>query len=207
MNARVFADNLATISEIQRRLNQRGETLDIDGHGGSFTRAALDRRLPNLDARTPIGPPAAPPPSVASASQRHYALAKQYVGLKEQAGPGTHPLLVPMFDLAPDWLDQDDSKTAWCGILRGWIGHKCGTGLPAEHYRAAAWARWGSAVPVDKPAVWRQGDTIIMTRPGGNHVALLDRVTASYVFVLGGNQNNEVNITRYSLSRVTAVRR
>lgn len=197
------ADNEQLVRVLQMRLNQRGEALKIDGHGGPATLAALDRRLPDLVP--------SPSPATAAApmgtSARHYALAREYLGLREQPGSGTHPLLVPMFALTPSWLDRDDSVTAWCGIFRGWLGHRAGTGLPAEHFRAAAWAKWGRAVDVAKPATWQQGDTIVMTRPGGNHVCLLDRVDGQTAWCLGGNQSNAVTIAKFPLSRITAVRR
>lgn len=199
-------DNEQTILTLQARLNQRGHSLILDGHAGARTRAALNIVLPDLHPA--VAPPApAPAPGAVTNSRRHYDVARQYLGIKEKPGSGTHPQIALMFALAPSWLDQDDSKTAWCGIFRGWIGQRCGTGLPPEHYRAAAWAKWGRAVDVSKPATWQQGDTIVMTRPGGNHVCLLDRVAGQFAWVLGGNQSNSVNITRFPLSRVTHVRR
>lgn len=197
------ADNEQLVRVLQMRLNQRGEALKLDGHGGPSTMAALDRRLPDL---VPTPSPATPAAGM-TLSARHYTLAREYLGLREQPGGGTHPLLVPMFALTPSWLDRDDSKTAWCGIFRGWLGHRASTGLPAEHYRAASWATWGRAVDLSKPVTWQRGDTIIMTRPGGSHVCLLDRVEGQHAWCLGGNQDNAVTIARFALSRITAVRR
>ena len=205
--AKQITDNAALMLSIQERCNDRGSKLKLDGWGGDATRRELDKHFPRLTQPHLSPTPLASPTGAESNSTRHYDFAKQYLGLREQPGPGTNPLLVPMFDLAPDWLDQDDSETAWCGIFRGWIAHKCATGLPAEHFRAASWAKWGRAVNVADPSTWQRGDTIIMTRPGGNHVCLLDRVAGAYVHVLGGNQENAVTIAKYLRSRVTAVRR
>lgn len=187
------------VLRVQTRLNQRGERLDLDGVPGPLTVTALDRVLPDL-----AGPAT---DSVADLSAQHYALAREYLGLREQPGPGTHPRLVPMFELTPSWLDRDDSKTAWCGIFRGWIGHRAGSGLPPAHYRAAAWAAWGKSVALNKPKTWRQGDTVVMTREGGAHVALLDRVEGASAWCLGGNQSNAVTLACFPLSRITHVRR
>lgn len=200
-----ISDNEATILLLQQRLNQRGANIEVDGHGGSETRTALNLYFPSLQTI-----PAATPVAVAAndpASDKHYAIAKEYLGLRELPGAATHPDLVWMFQLAPSWLDQDDSKTAWCGILRGGVGFKAGTGMPKDHYRAAEWAKWGKAVDVTKPATWKKGDTIVMTRPGGNHVCLLDRVEGAKVWCLGGNQSNAVTIASFPISRITAVRR
>ncbi len=198
-------DNETTVLLLQQRLNQRGAKITEDGHGGSQTRTALNIYLPAMG--TTPKTETIPVDAKAPASEKHYALALPYKGLTEQAGSGTHPELIPMFALTPSWLDRDDSKTAWCGIFRGWIGQKAGTGLPPEHYRAAEWANWGTKVARDMPSTWKRGDTIIMKRTGGYHVCLLDRVDGAYAWCLGGNQSNAVTIARFAISGITAVRR
>lgn len=142
-----------------------------------------------------------------SNSQRIYEAAKRYLGTKETLGSASTPLIKLWIAEAASWLDSDDSKTAWCGCFRGALGVETATGVPTEHYRAASWARWGKPVEVSRPESWQRGDTIVMTRPGGNHVCLLDRVSGQYVFCLGGNQGDAVTISRFPLSRITAVRR
>jgi uncharacterized protein (TIGR02594 family) len=140
-------------------------------------------------------------------SARIYAEAKRYLGTRETPGPQSTALIRQWITEAADWLSKDDSETAWCGCFRGAIGIATGTGVPKGHYRAAAWASWGKAVPVHTPSQWQQGDTIIMSRPGGNHVAVLDRVVGKTAFLLGGNQSDSVNVTRFAIDRITAVRR
>lgn len=140
-------------------------------------------------------------------SQRIYAEASKYLGTKEVPGSGTNKVIADWINQAASWLNRDDSKTAWCGCFRGHIGLITSTGVPKEHYRAASWATWGKPVDVSKPSTWQQGDTIVMTRPGGNHVCLLDRVSGDFVFCLGGNQSDAVTVSRFPISRVTHVRR
>lgn len=135
-----------------------------------------------------------------------YAAAARYLGTAEITGQRSNPQISAWIRAAADWLDPEDSVTAWCGAFRGAIGIETATGLPPAHYRAAAWATWGKPVSLD-PAKWQQGDTIIIARPGGNHVTLLDRVAASFAYCLGGNQGDAVNVSRYSIERITAVRR
>jgi uncharacterized protein (TIGR02594 family) len=142
-----------------------------------------------------------------TASQLIYNAAKKYLGTKEIDGPKSNPLISRWISIAADWLEKDDSATAWCGCFRGSIGLETGTGVPKNHFRAASWATWGKAVPLDKPAEWQQGDTIVMARPGGNHVTLLDRVAGGYAYCLGGNQSDAVTVSRFALDRITAVRR
>lgn len=142
-----------------------------------------------------------------STSARIYVTALKYLGTKEVAGKGSNSKIQAWIKLAASWLDPDDSNTAWCGCFRGAIGYETATGVPSAHYRAASWANWGKSVPLATPSAWQRGDTIVMTRPGGNHVCLLDRVVGKTAYCLGGNQSDAVTIAPFPISRITAVRR
>lgn len=142
-----------------------------------------------------------------TADQRIHERAKLYIGTKETPGPKSTALIAQWIKQAAEWLDRDDSKTAWCGCFRGAIGYETGTGVPPAHYRAANWAKWGKPVPLDRRDLWRPGMTVVLPRSGGNHVAIyhapkdLDRV-----ILLGGNQADAVSLQTYSINRITAVR-
>jgi len=140
-------------------------------------------------------------------SSRLYEAALVHLGTSEVKGSGSNAKIRGWIKQAASWLDGDDSKTAWCGCFRGYIGIETATGCPPEHYRAASWAKWGKPVDVRSPDIWNQGDTIIMTRPGGNHVCLLDRVVGKTAYCLGGNQSDAVTIAAFPISRITHVRR
>lgn len=140
-------------------------------------------------------------------SLKIYNAAAKYLGIKETPGAATNAIIAGWIKSAADWLDKDDSKTAWCGCFRGHLGLETATGCPPQHYRAAAWAKWGTRIDVTQPQMWQRGDTIVMTRPGGNHVCLLDRVQGKTAFCLGGNQRDAVTIAPFPLSRITHVRR
>ncbi|WP_009962996.1 TIGR02594 family protein [Verrucomicrobium spinosum] len=137
-------------------------------------------------------------------SQQIYDLALRYLGVAETPGQQSNPLIAEMFKTAPSWLDQDDSKTAWCGIFRGYLGLWCGTGVPKEHYRARKWLEWGQEVKL-KDA--KRGDTVVTSRDGGHHVALFDRLEGGRVYLLGGNQGNRVSIAPFPPSVIQGVRR
>lgn len=137
-------------------------------------------------------------------SQRIYDHALRDNGLQEVKGAGSHPRIRAAILAAAKWLDPDDSKTAWCGCIRGLWGLETGTGVPPDHYRAASWAKWGRAV---EWATAKQGDTVVMQRPGGNHVGLYVRHNATHVWVFGGNQADACNVTRFKREMVTHLRR
>lgn len=141
-----------------------------------------------------------------SASSQLYAAAQRYLGIAEVDGPASHPLIAQWIAQAATWLDRDDSKTAWCGCFRGALGYQTATGVPKDHYRAAAWLRWGRAI---EPSRCEQGDTIILDRKGGHHVALLDRFSPDLrtVWLLGGNQSNKVSIARFDARLIIGLRR
>lgn len=137
-------------------------------------------------------------------NQRIYDRARKWLGVAEYPGPKSNPEIAKFFDLAPDWLDQDDSTTAWCGLFRGYVGHVTMTGLPREHYRARRWMEWGEAVTLAQAV---RGDTVITQRSGGHHVALFDRMEGHVVYLLGGNQGNKVSIAAFSSGVIIGVRR
>lgn len=140
-------------------------------------------------------------------SELLYAHASKDIGLRETPGARSTPRIAFAIRLAADWLDKDDSKTAWCGCIRGLWGIETGTGIPSAHYRAVNWSTWGQGVHSLSSAI--RGDTVILKRPGGYHVALLDRYTASkeFVYLLGGNQSDTVCVSRYSANSIHAIRR
>lgn len=137
-------------------------------------------------------------------SQRIYDHALLDNGIQEVTGPKSNPRISQAIVVAAKWLDPDDSKTAWCGCIRGLWGLETGTGVPPEHYRAASWAKWG--YEVDWARV-KTGDTVVMKRPGGNHVGLYVRHNATHVWVFGGNQSDACNISRFKRELVTNLRR
>lgn len=137
-------------------------------------------------------------------SRRIYDHAFRDNGLKETSGPKSTPRIRAAIHAAATWLDEDDSQTAWCGCIRGLWGMETGTGVPPQHYRAASWAKWG------KPVRWvdvKPGDTVVMQRPGGNHVALYVRHDDLHVWCYGGNQANACNVSKFKRALVTHLRR
>lgn len=138
-------------------------------------------------------------------NQKIYDEAKKYIGAAEIPGRKSNPLITGWIRMAAPWLDQDDSSTPWCGCFRGAVGFATATGVPAEHFRAKNWLLWGSAVHTIREAI--RGDTVILVRKGGFHVALLDHVAGESVYLLGGNQGDSVSIARFSSSLIEGIRR
>lgn len=72
---------------------------------------------------------------------------------------------------------------------------------------ARSYEHWGLSSKNDPLA----GDIVTFYRnglsSGQGHVAFFLKKMGSYVYCLGGNQNDEVNVTRYSTERMTDIRR
>jgi hypothetical protein len=72
----------------------------------------------------------------------------------------------------------NDDEQAWCGLFCGYVATRA-----------------------------QKGDILIFKRDGGGHVGLYVGEDAQYYYVLGGNQGNEVSITKIAKPRLYAVRR
>lgn len=125
-------------------------------------------------------------------------------GLTELPGARSHPRIQQAINLAASWLDKDDSKTAWCGCIMGLWFKELGLTPPKEHYRANEWKQVGKMVLLSEA---QQGDVVVMDREGGKHVALFSKMKGDLIYLLGGNQNNQVNVSAFNKGFVEAVRR
>lgn len=135
-----------------------------------------------------------------------YEHALEDFGLTELPGAATHPRITKAISEAAEWLDKDDSKTAWCGCIMGlwfkevgWAQHR-----PKEWYRAASWATVGESVKLSEA---KAGNVIVMARKGGKHVTLFSKMKGDMVYCLGGNQSNQVNVSAYNKNLIETIRR
>lgn len=90
----------------------------------------------------------------------------------------------------------------WCGLFIGVVAKRAGKSVVDSPLWALSWADFGVASPV--PML---GDVLTFKRDGGGHVALYVGEDAGAYHVLGGNQSDQVCITRIAKSRLYRVRR
>lgn len=134
-----------------------------------------------------------------------YAAAAKYEGLWEWKD-GHNPKIVKWFaDVGHEWVKDDE--TAWCAAFAGAMLKE--VGLPhTGKLNARSYLDWGEPVDIEDA---QRGDVVIFSRddPSGwqGHVAFLDRVGESVVFVLGGNQSNQVNVKAYGRKQLLGIRR
>lgn len=107
-------------------------------------------------------------------------------------------------DLGVEWVKTDE--TSWCSIYLSWCALKSGLPYPKTIVTARHWLNVGE--PVDSPQV---GDIAVFWRVSRSswqgHVGIFIRRENDKIYVLGGNQDNQVNIKPYSADRLLGYKR
>lgn len=137
-----------------------------------------------------------PAPTSADLGAPWIATAEREISQKEVVGAKANPRIMEYHKASKHWAKDDSGKLdAWCGSFVAWVMLQHGLPTPKESYRALEWAQYGSKL---KAPVY--GAICVKSRSGGGHVAFAvgqSRDGKDY-FVLGGNQNDEVNIKKYA---------
>jgi uncharacterized protein (TIGR02594 family) len=123
------------------------------------------------------------------------------LGEQESIGTKVNPTILGWIRA---WFPRatDDSTIAWCAIWLSTVVSDCGIGVPDKPFRARMWKEWGTKR--EGPA--QVGDVAVLRRKGGHHVGIVLKATDRYVWLVGGNQSNSVNVTRFDASLIEAVR-
>jgi hypothetical protein len=149
-------------------------------------------------------------------------------GTKEVPGEANNPRILQYFkEIGHSWVQSE--WTAWCAAFVNWVAKEAGYEYTGK-LNARSWLDVGDCIMYrindklvygkeanfenlanykpDKPT---KGDIVILWRiskdsPYG-HVGFYIREDENYVWILGGNQNNEVNIQKYPNHRVLGYRR
>lgn len=113
--------------------------------------------------------------------------------------------MVAQFLKATTYPNPTADGVPWCSAFLVWIYKTVGikTGANAA---AASWLTFGSHV--DQP---QMGDIVVLGWPVGavanHHVGLFVREVANGIYILAGNQNNEVDIALWKKADVLEYRR
>lgn len=91
----------------------------------------------------------------------------------------------------------------WCGLFIGVVAKRAGKEVVDSPLWALSWAGFGNQV-VGNPML---GDVLTFKRDGGGHVALYVGEDAGAYHCLGGNQSDQVCISRIAKSRFYRARR
>lgn len=153
---------------------------------------------------------------------KHYQVAKAFEaeGLEEIVGKKHNPKVLQLYRTVGR-PDIKNDETAWCAAFVGHCLVKGGyqhtpvkVSLLARSYEGYGSTVYNRATKKRKKvgdiSAALPGDICIFPRGNSRwqgHVAFFVRETPKSVYVLGGNQNNEVNIKRYSKSKLITIRR
>jgi uncharacterized protein (TIGR02594 family) len=132
-------------------------------------------------------------------------IALTQIGVKEIKGRQDNPAVLKYFDEIGFNGSQLKDETAWCSAFANWVCKKAGLPYTGK-LNARSWLKMGQQVY--NPQL---GDIVVFWRNDPNswqgHVAFFVRETRNWVYVLGGNQNNQVKISAYPKNRLLQYRR
>lgn len=126
-------------------------------------------------------------------------------GIKEIEGLKDNPEIIKYFDeIGFDGAKLKD-ETAWCSAFANWVCLKAGV-ESTKKLNARSWLKIGEKV--ETPEL---GDVVVFWRDSKQswkgHVAFFVRETKDFIYVLGGNQSNQVKVSAYPKERLLEYRR
>lgn len=158
------------VKELQKLLNNNGAMLMVDGILGAKTRVAIDR----IDI------------------PEYLKIAMGEIGTKEIKGR-KHNQRVLEYHSVSGGFSEDE--VPWCASFVNWVMLQSGVQKTVSYpARAKSWGDFGVAIQFP-----RVGAIAVKTRIGGGHVGFVVAVRGNSLYLLGGNQSDEVNIRRYSV--------
>ena len=120
------------------------------------------------------------------------------VGESEVEGKEANPKILEYFKSSKFWgTDDSGGANAWCGSFVAWVMKENGY-MPVDNaFRAKEWKTFGKEI--SQPVYGAIG---IKSRNGGGHVAFVVGKSSDdkYLYMLGGNQGNMVQVKRYQAS-------
>jgi uncharacterized protein (TIGR02594 family) len=176
---------------IQEEMIRRGFDLPVWGADGDPGDETADGLIALLDIKLPDWVP----------EPAWVTVGRQLIGLSEIRGPKHNRWIVDMWQRLGYGIFKTD-EVPWCG---GFIAHcidAAGYPIPRTFPRAKDWGKWGVEC---EPQVGAIGT---MSRSGGGHVIELVGITADRIYYkgLGGNQNDQVNISDFHVDRIDHLR-
>lgn len=187
------ANSRATWTRVQRHLG-----IAPDGIPGPVTLATVALALEGGQRPEDDAPPSELDP---------YGLARRYIGTREIPGRKHNPVIVRWHRRLATWISDDE--TPWCSSFVDYCAAETGRESTGKLH-ARSWLEVGLPVSL---AEARPGDVVIFWRGSRSswtgHVAFFEHFNRkrNLIYVLGGNQRNEVNVMGYPRNRLLGIRR
>jgi uncharacterized protein (TIGR02594 family) len=128
--------------------------------------------------------------------------AKSLIGVREIAGAKHSPVIIGWLKKLNSWVKDDE--TPWCGTYMAHVGQHSGWTIPEKWLSARGWLAFGAEVSPGYGTVlvfWRGSKS-----GWQGHVGFYVGEDDTHYHVLGGNQDNMVNISRMPKSRLLGAR-
>jgi uncharacterized protein (TIGR02594 family) len=137
----------------------------------------------------PPGPPNEPDGADPADPTPWMTAARGYLGLTEVSGSGNAPEILEFWKLCH--LPFTDDATPWCAGFVGAMLEKVGI-TSTRSGLARSYLKWGVACEA-KP-----GAVVVFPRAGGSgHVGFVSAIQGDQLLVLGGNQSDSVNVSKF----------
>ena len=142
-----------------------------------------------------------------------FGLAERFIGVKEIFGVASNPMILSMLKLDEQWPTADE--VPWCSAFVNYICWLLR--LPrSKSLSARSWLRLGSSafpgggevgfdVVILKCGKGDQPGPEVVKAPG--HVGFFGGIEGNEILVLGGNQGDAVNVSRFDKDLVLGIRR
>ncbi len=128
--------------------------------------------------------------------------AVKLIGTKEIVGKKHNPIILEWAkELGLEKVYTND-EIPWCGLFAAICAKRAGLEVVKSPLWALSWAKFGT-----KEEVPMLGDILTFKRNGGGHVGIYVGEDETCFHVLGGNQSNQVNVTRIEKKRLHEARR
>ena len=123
-------------------------------------------------------------------------------GTVEAAGSKDNPTILAWADEVGLAKTYSHDSIPWCGLFVAVVAKRAGKVVVDSPLWALSWADFGQPAPA--PML---GDVLTFKRDGGGHVALYVGEDSGAYHCLGGNQSDQVCITRIAKARLYRSRR
>lgn len=135
---------------------------------------------------------------------KHIEIALKEYGQKEIVGDKHNPRIVQYStDIGNTWVTTDEVH--WCSEYVNWVLKQAGI-KGTNSAVARSFLKWGEETKIPEP-----GDIVVFWRePKGSnngHIGFYINETPTHVRILGGNQNDEVNIKLFPKEQVLSYRK
>jgi uncharacterized protein (TIGR02594 family) len=116
-------------------------------------------------------------------------------GTVEVPGSGDNPDILAWAEEVGVADRYKHDETAWCGLAMAVAAKRAGYPADFDPLWALNWLDWGHAAGISAPML---GDVLVFRRTAGGHVGMYVGEDQTHFHVLGGNQGDACNITRFA---------